>query len=155
VVLPLVGQYEVHVPQRQRGQRRLGLGLDQLAAQGGVLQALDGGDGEGDGHRGEGGDPGAAADRAGRRREVGLRERRALEQRLGVRDQHQRGVGQPQPAAGLLEQRDAGLALERLQLLRHGGRRVAESIGGGGDRAAGGELAEDSEAADVEHGYES
>ena len=50
-----------------------------------------------------------------------------------------------------LEQPHAGLALEHGELLRDGGRGVAERVGGGGDRPAGGELAKDAEAADVEH----
>ena len=33
LVLPLVAQHEIDVAQRQRGQRVLGLGLDELAAQ--------------------------------------------------------------------------------------------------------------------------
>ena len=33
LVLPLVAEHEVEVAERERGQRLLGLGLDQLAAQ--------------------------------------------------------------------------------------------------------------------------
>ena len=66
-------------------------------------------------------------------------------------DQLLAGGRQPAAAAVALEQRHAGLALERGELLgdRRGG--VAERVGGGGDRPAGGELAQDAEAADVEH----
>ena len=61
------------------------------------------------------------------------------------------GGGQAPAAAVPLEQRDAGLALERGELLGDRGGGVAERVGGGRDRAAGGELAQDAEAADVEH----
>ena len=37
LVLPLVGQDEIDVAERERGQRLLGLGLDELAAQAGRL----------------------------------------------------------------------------------------------------------------------
>ena len=65
-------------------------------------------------------DPAAAADRARRRREVGLGERGAIEQRFGMLDEHQRRIGQPHAAAGLLEQPHAGLALEHRELLGDG-----------------------------------
>ena len=68
----------------------------------------------------EGRDPAAAADGAGGGGEVGLGERGALEQRFGVLDEHQRRVGQPHAAAGLLEQPHAGLALEHRELLGDG-----------------------------------
>ena len=61
------------------------------------------------------------------------------------------GGREPAGAAVALEQLDAGLALERGELLGHRGRRVPERVRGGRDRAAGGELAQDAEAADVEH----
>jgi hypothetical protein len=87
--------------------------------------------------------------------------RRALERGLGGLELAQDALGaghellarrgQPAAAAVALEQRDAGLALERRELLgdRRGG--VAEGVGGGGDRPAGGELAQDAEATDVKH----
>ena len=89
---PLVGQHQVHVAERERGQRLLGLRLDELAAQARRLarERLDRREREVQRHRLERGDPPAARHRAGRRREVRLRERRALEQRLRVLDQHQR-----------------------------------------------------------------
>ena len=53
----------------------------------------------------EGRDPHAAADGVRGRGEVGLRAGGALEQRLGVLDQHARRIGEPHAAAGALEQR--------------------------------------------------
>ena len=62
-----------------------------------------------------------------------------------------RGVGQADAAAVALDQRAAGLALERAELLRDRGRRVTECVGGAGDAAVGGDLAQDEQAARVEH----
>ena len=73
---------------------------------------------------------------ARRRGEVGLGERGALEQRVGVADEHERGIGQPDAAAGALEQPHAGLALEHRELLGDGRRRELERVGDRGDRAA-------------------
>ena len=64
----------------------------------------------------------AARDRAGDGGEVGLGERRALEQRVGVLDERERRVGEPDAAAGALEQAHAGLALEHGELLGDGRR---------------------------------
>ena len=85
---------------------------------------------------------------AGERRLGGLE---LAQHGLRVGDELGAGGREPARAAAALEQLDAGLALERGELLGDGGRRVAERVGGGRDRAAGGELAQDAEAADVEH----
>ena len=86
-----------------------------------------------------------------RRGEVGLGERRALEQRVGVADEHQRRVGEPHAAAGALEQCDARLALEHRQLLGDGRRREAQRVGDRGDRPALVQLAQEAQAAQLEH----
>ena len=83
--------------------------------------------------------------------QVGLGERGALEQRLGVLDQHERRIGQAHAAAGPLQQRHAGLALEHRELLRDGRRRELERVGDRGDRSALVELAQQAQAAQVEH----
>ena len=71
---------------------------------------------------------------------------------LSVRvDELLAGGREPAAAAVALEQLHAGLALERGELLRDRGGGVAERVGGGGDRPARGELAQDAQAADVEH----
>ena len=93
----------------------------------------------------------AARDGAGDGGEVGLGERRALEQRVGVLDERQRRVGEPHAAAGALEQPHAGLALEHGELLGDGRGRELERVGDGGDRAALVELAQQAESAEVEH----
>ena len=149
----LLREREVELAELERGQAVLGLHVARGDAQVGV--AL--------GERG---------DRAREQHAVRARERRAaqdagdvrggpLERRLGrlelaqdaLRALHQLLAGGREAAAAAvaLEQRDAGLALERGELLgdRRGG--VAERVGGGRDRPAGGELAQDAEAADVEH----
>ena len=153
LVLPLVAQHEVEVAAREGGQRVLGLGLDELAAQ---LRRLLGErrdhrqrDPQGDGL--EARDPRAAGDGAGRGGEVGLGERGALQQRARVPDEDQGGIGQADAAAGALEQGHPGLALEHGELLRDGRRRELQRVGDGGDRAALAELVQQAEAAQVEH----
>ena len=86
LVLPLVGQDEIDVAERERRQRLLGLGLDQLAAQAGRLarERLHRRDGEVERDRLERGDPRPPGDAARGRRQLGLGELGALEQRLGV-----------------------------------------------------------------------
>ena len=54
-------------------------------------------------------------------------------------------------AGAPLEQARASLALEHGDLLRDGRGRVGEDVGGRGQRPAARDLAEDSQAADVEH----
>ena len=61
------------------------------------------------------------------------------------------GVGEAEPAPVALQQRHAGLALKRGELLGHGGRRVGERLRDGGHRAALVQLAQQPQAADVEH----
>ena len=82
LVLPLVAEHEVDVAERERGQRLLGLGLDELAAQARRVarERLHRREREPQRDRLEAGDAPAARDRARRRGEVGLGERRALEQ---------------------------------------------------------------------------
>ena len=60
------------------------------------------------------------------------------------------GVG-AMPRPGLLEEDQAGLALEGGQVLADGGRGVAEMVGRGLHRTAGHDRPEDPEALDVEH----
>ena len=102
-------------------------------------------------HRLEARDARPAGDGAGRGGEVGLGERGALEQRVGVLDERQRRVGQAHAAAGALEQRHARLALEDRQLLGDRRGRELQRVGDRGDRPAGGELAQQADAAEVEH----
>ena len=94
---------------------------------------------------------GAAGDRAGRGGEVGLRQRRPLEQRFGVLHQDESRVREPDAAARAFEQRHARLALEDRELLGDRRRRELERVGDRGDRAALVQLAEEAEAAQVEH----
>ena len=153
VQLPLVGQHEVEVAERERGQRALGLGLDELAAQLRRLapERLHRRQRDLQRHGLERRDPPAAGHRPGGRGELGLGERGALEQRLGVPDQHERRVGQPQPAAGLLEQRHAGLPLEHRELLRDRRRGELQRVGDRRHRPSLVQLAEQAEAAEIQH----
>ena len=153
LVLPLVGQHDVDVPERERGQRLLGLGLDELAAQAGrrARERLHRGGGDPDRHRLEGGDPRQPGDAARGGGQLRLRDGGAVEQRPGVADEHDRGVGQAHAAAGPLQQRHARLALEHRELLGDGRGRELERVGHRGDRAALVQLVEQAEAAEVEH----
>ena len=142
---------------RAVGRRDLRIGL-ALGACGYAVQAgcffvaLDRWDRELDRHRRERGDPSAAADRPAGVREVGLGAGGAFEQRLGVADEHEACVGQADAAPGALEQRDAGLALEQVQLLGHRGRCDLQRVGDRGDRPAFVELTQEAQAAQVKHG---
>jgi hypothetical protein len=62
---------------------------------------------------------------------LGLGRREAVENRVGVLEQHAAGLGQPDAARGALEQLGAGLALERRDLPRDGGLGEAQRLGGG------------------------
>jgi len=57
-------------------------------------------------------------------------------QDAGVLGEQPARIREPHAAAGLLEQRRAGLALQDGELLRHRRRRVAERLGHGGEGAA-------------------
>ena len=83
--------------------------------------------------------------------EVGLGLLDAREQRVGVRDERLRRRGQPHVAPDALEQRDARLALEQRELLGDRGRAVGQRFGDRADRPAGGQLAQQAEALEVEH----
>ena len=149
----LLREHEVELAALERRDAVLGLELARVDLQLRVLA-------------GEAGDHGREqrAVRAGERRraqDAGHRGALARERRLGGLELAQHGLGaehellpgggEAAGAAVALEEDHAGLALQRRELLRDGRRRVPERVGGGGDRAAGGELAEDTEAADVEH----
>jgi hypothetical protein len=153
LVLPFVGEYEVDVAERQRGERLLGLGLDQLAAQPRCIarQPLHRRYREPQHDRLKARDAATAGDRAGRRGEVGLGLRRALEQRVGVLDENERRVGQAHAPPGALEQAHAGLALEQRELLRDGRRRELQGVGDRRDGPAGVELAQQPQAPEIEH----
>ena len=74
-----------------------------------------------------------------------------LEQRLGMTHQDDRGIGQPHPPPGPLEQRQPGLALEHRQLLGHGRGRELQGVGHRGDGAARVQLVKQAQAVEVQH----
>ena len=62
-------------------------------------------------------------------------------------------LGEPDAARVALDERAAGLALERGDLLRDGGLREGQRLGGGAERAADGDLPEHPHTANVKHQY--
>jgi hypothetical protein len=153
LVLPLVAEHEVDVAERERGQSLLRLELDQLASEPRRVarERPHGGQRQAQRHRLEAGDPGAPGHRSGGRRELGLGHGRAVEQRLGVAGEDERGVGEPHAAPRALEQPYARLALEECQLLGDGRRRELERVGHRRDRPAVPQLPEEAEAAKLQH----
>jgi hypothetical protein len=153
LMLPLVAQHEVQVAERERGQRLLGLELQQLAAEGRRVarQGVHRGQREPQRHRLEPGDAGAPGHGARRRGQVGLHDRGVLEQRLRVARQHQPGVGQAHAAAGALEQPHAGVAFKDRELLGDRRGRELERVGDGGDGAAIAQLAQQPQSPQFEH----
>jgi hypothetical protein len=151
--VPFVAQHQVDVAQRERRQRLLGLGLDQLAAQAGSVagERCDGGGREPDGHRLKGGDLSPPGDPPRDRRQLRLSPFRVLQHHTGVIDQDAGGIGQPHAASGALEQRYTGLALQHRQLLGHGGGRVLQRVGDRRDRSPGIELVQETQPPEVEH----
>ena len=89
------------------------------------------------GRRLEGGHPEAPAAQAGDRLELGLRLAQLGEDRVGVADDGIAGLGEPDPAGAALHEHGPGLALERGDLLGHGGLGEGERLGRGGERARG------------------
>ena len=73
---------------------------------------------------------------------------------VSVADEHLGRAGEAHAAAVALDHRLADLALERRELLRHGGGREVERVGGRGERSLLGDLAEHAQAAGVDHAAE-
>ena len=152
-VVVLLRDHEVHVAEPQRRQRVLGLGLDQLALQLRVarLERPERRDHERVRAGLEARHADAARDVAGRARQIGLGRLQARDHRVGVAGQPVAGLRELHAAADALDQPDAGVALERGELLGDRRGRVGERLGDGRDRAARGELAQEPEPSDVEH----
>ena len=147
------GQREVHSPAFRRASLSFGLGQVQRQLDPRVALA-EAGDRQRHERRARGrerADAQTAPAQAGDRLELGLGVGQPREDDVGVRDERPPGVGQADAAGVALDERRARLALERGHLLGHGGLRVGERLRGRGERAAGGDLAQDAQAADVEH----
>jgi hypothetical protein len=99
-VAPFVADDEIDVAERERGQRVLGLGLDELAAKPRRVagQRLHRRQRDAQRDRLEAGDPRAPGHRARGRGEVRLGPRGALEQRARMCDEDERRVGQAHAA---------------------------------------------------------
>ena len=154
LVLPLVGEHEVDVPERERGQRLLGLGLDELAAQ--VRRVAR--------ERPHRRDARAASRPTGTRRSGRGRRRCPRPPASSASASSARSSSAsawrtstsaasvrrtPRPARS--SSGTPGLALEHRELLGDGGRRELQRVGDGGDRAARVQLVQQAQPAEVEH----
>ena len=99
----------------------------------------------------EGGYAHPAAHLPGVRRQLGLHLLHAREQLVAAFHERASRIGELEPAPDLHEQLGARLALELGELLGDRRRGEGECLGRAGDRAVGGEVAQDGEAAGVEH----
>ena len=106
-------------------------------------------------HRAPGAGKGADAQRAGqalaRAGQLGGGPLQLLQHRLGVPDQVPPGRGEHHPPPAALQQRQAGLPLQRAELLRDRRRGEGQRLGDGGDRAPVGQFAQQAQAADIKH----
>ena len=118
---------------------------------------VGGGEGGGrGGHEGpqrgrERGQPDPARAQPGVRRQLRLRRRDPAQDLLRPLGQHPPGGGQPDPAAGPLQQSGAGLGLQPGQVVRQRRLDVPEFGRGGGDRAVPGDGGQRPEPGEIEH----
>ena len=135
------------------GQADLGLGLDErhLEPRMRVRQRDQRARQHGARERRERRDPQRAGEVGRPPLEVGARVLELLEDALGAIHEAARRLREPDAAARPLDERDTALALEHGDLLGHGRGREAERLGGAGDASAQRDLAQEPEAADVEH----
>ena len=146
-----LGDDDVELAQAQQRDAVLRLGVADVDVQARVGEHRRGHPRQhGAGERRERRDAQGAGDLGGRRVQVGLGALELGEHRVGVGDERPAGIGQREPPSLALEQHHAGLALQRRELLGDGRRRERQRLGGRGDGAALGELAQDPEALDVE-----
>ena len=153
-VVVLLRQHHVDVASRSAGSALLGLGLHELALQLGVARLERAERGDHERVRGglEGRDPHAAGDRRRRSlaRSASAASSRAITASAWTTSRRPASVScTPRPTRSISAH--AGVALERRELLGDGGRRVGERLGDRRDRAPGGQLAQQPQAADVEH----
>ena len=83
--------------------------------------------------------------------ELALGQAQAVGDDVGVLEQQRARLGQREPAGPALEQPRARLALQRGDLLRHGGLGQRQRLGRAGEGAEAGDLAEREHAAGIEH----
>jgi hypothetical protein len=98
--------------------------------------------------------PQPPAAQPGDRLQLGLGLGEARQDLVGVPHDRLARLGQPHAARAALHEHRAGLALERRDLLRDRRLRERERLGGGGERAAQRDLAEDSHTTDVKHQWD-
>src|SRR5215212_8242925 len=118
------------------------------------MRVVEGADGERDQRRVRGrrrADAQPAALELRQRLELALRGGEAVEDGVGVAHEKLAGLREAHAARGALDEARAGLGLERRNLARDRGLGEGEHVGRGGEGAVRGDLAQDPEAADVEH----
>ena len=93
----------------------------------------------------------AAAANAGDRLELGLGGTQAGDDHIGVLDQRAPGVREPHAAAAAIHERGARAPLEGRDLLRDGGLRIGEGVGGSRERAVLRNGTKNPQLLDVEH----
>ena len=149
----LLAEDDVEFAGYEGRQGHLGLKLDYLDAEPGVPlpELSEGVRYEGEDRGLEGGDAQRADGLGQGLGECGFGSFHRFQQHLGVGDEEVGLGGQPDAAAGRLEQAHPGLLLQRGELLGHRGRAVGQRLGHGGDGAAAGELTEQPQAPEVEH----
>ena len=149
----VVDEREVDVTGLQEHRRlvRLGLAQAQLHIR---VASVEGGDGPGHDRRSgalEAHEPQAPAAQAGDGREVLLRRVEPRKDRVRMRDEHGAGLGEADATREALHELGSGLALERSDVLAHGGLREVERLRRSRERALGRHLSQHLHPADVEH----
>jgi hypothetical protein len=149
----LLPQDDVEVVRQQAGDRRRRLGLGDLDPQPRVQLGQPGERGrhQRQQHALEGRDPQRAGDVGQRGGELRLGLLQPLQHGVGVADEDPRLLGEPHPAADPLQQPHPRLGLQLGELLADRGGAVGERPRHLGEGAPAGQLAEQSQAVDVEH----
>jgi hypothetical protein len=137
-----VDECEIDFARPQHREAAVGLGLGHVECDRRVAAAEFGDHGRQEGREraAEGGRAQTARTEAAQRVELRLGGGDLLQDRLGVFDQDAAGVGQLDGPDGAIEERELHLVLERGDLLRDRGLRVAEFVGGARERAMRGDL---------------
>jgi len=149
----VVDEREISVTTADVPEGCFGIECMDVELDGGEAKAkgAQGGGHEGRERRRESGEADRAGAEAGEVVQRGLGGGEAGEDVDGVGDEHAAGFGEAHAAAAAMDEREPGLAFELGDLLGHCGLGEGERVGGAGERAVAGDLAQHEEATDVEH----